>query len=163
MIRASFERYLEKVTPTKRPEFHGRSFLSILEEEHPKGWDEVYASHTFHEITMYYPMRVIETRKHKLILNVAHQLPYPFASDLWASSTWQSVHRKGESHYGGRLVANYLQRPRYELYDKEQDPQEFKNVADDPAYARVLEELSAKLKDFQTKTSDPWVVKYEHE
>jgi hypothetical protein len=32
---------------------------------------------------MYYPMRVIETRKHKLILNIAHQLPYPFASDLW--------------------------------------------------------------------------------
>ena len=40
---------------------HGRSFLGVLDEEHPEGWDEVFASHTFHEITMYYPMRVIRT------------------------------------------------------------------------------------------------------
>lgn len=153
----------KRVRVIKKYTFHGRSWAGLWDQEKPAGWDEVYASHTFHEITMYYPMRVIETRTHKLILNVAHQLPYPFASDLWASATWQSVHRKGESHYGGRLVADYLQRPRYELYDKQKDPQEFKNVAGDPAYAQVLEQLSSKLKTFQTETRDPWVVKYEHE
>jgi N-sulfoglucosamine sulfohydrolase len=44
----------------RQTKFHGRSFLSILEEERPKGWDEIYASHTFHEVTMYctFPMRV---------------------------------------------------------------------------------------------------------
>ncbi len=31
----------------------GRSLLPILDEERPKGWDEVYGSHQFHEITMY--------------------------------------------------------------------------------------------------------------
>jgi N-sulfoglucosamine sulfohydrolase len=143
--------------------FHGRSWAGLWDKEKPTGWDEVYASHTFHEITMYYPMRVVETRQHKLILNLAHQLPFPFASDLWASATWQSVHRRGGSHYGGRLVANYLQRPRYELYDKEKDPQEFKNVVNDLAYAQVFEQLSAKLKAFQRESRDPWVVKYEHE
>jgi N-sulfoglucosamine sulfohydrolase len=143
--------------------FHGRSWRGLWDEENPAGWDEVFASHTFHEIQMYYPMRVIETRKWKLILNLAHQLPYPFASDLWASATWQSVAQKGESHYGGRLVADYLQRPRYELYDKQADPQEFKNLAADPAHKAVFDELAAKLKDFQQRTRDPWVVKYEHE
>jgi N-sulfoglucosamine sulfohydrolase len=44
-------------------QFHGRSFLPMLEQEDPEGWDEVYASHTFHEITMYYPMRVVRTRR----------------------------------------------------------------------------------------------------
>jgi N-sulfoglucosamine sulfohydrolase len=39
----------------------GRSLLPILEEENPKGWDEVYGSHVFHEITMYYPVRTIRT------------------------------------------------------------------------------------------------------
>ena len=34
---------------------HGRSFMGILNEESPQGWDEIYASHTFHEIQMYYP------------------------------------------------------------------------------------------------------------
>jgi N-sulfoglucosamine sulfohydrolase len=49
---------------TKLPrqvQLHGRSFLPILEEERPKGWDEIYAFHTFHEVTMYcnIPMRVL--------------------------------------------------------------------------------------------------------
>jgi N-sulfoglucosamine sulfohydrolase len=36
----------------KQAKFHGRSFLPILEEDKPQGWDEVFASHTFHEVTM---------------------------------------------------------------------------------------------------------------
>lgn len=41
----------------------GRSFLSVLEadEEHPE-WNEVYGSHTFHEITNYWPTSYICTR-----------------------------------------------------------------------------------------------------
>ncbi|MEZ6069737.1 MAG: sulfatase [Pirellulales bacterium] len=50
---------------------HGRSFLSIIDQSDPPGWDEVRASHTFHEITMYYPMRAIRTRQYKYILNLA--------------------------------------------------------------------------------------------
>src|SRR5262249_3392463 len=61
----------------------GRSFLSVLEQEDPKGWDEVYASHSFHEVTMYYPMRAVRTRRYKYIRNLAHKLDYPFASDLY--------------------------------------------------------------------------------
>ena len=72
-------------------EFHGRSFKSVLEREHVEGWDTVYASHTFHEITMYYPMRVVRERRFKLIWNIAHGLDYPFASDLWESATWQAT------------------------------------------------------------------------
>ena len=70
---------------------HGRSFLGAMNDEHPEGWDEVYCSHTFHEVTMYYPMRSVRTRKHKLIWNIAHGLGFPFASDLWKSKTWQVV------------------------------------------------------------------------
>ena len=35
------------------PGVQGRSVLPILEQEHPKGWDKVFASHQMHEITMY--------------------------------------------------------------------------------------------------------------
>lgn len=144
--------------------FHGRSFLGILEEEQPQGWDEIYASHTFHEITMYYPMRVVRTRRHKLIWNLAHGLPYPFASDLWAAPTWQEVYRKGpEALYGRRTVEAYLHRPKFELYDLESDPHEVKNLADDPAAAALLKELQEKLKAFQKRTKDPWILKWEYE
>ncbi len=59
-------------------QFHGRSFREILGETDPEGWDEVYASHTFHEITMYYPMRVRRTREYKMIWNAAWRQEYPF-------------------------------------------------------------------------------------
>lgn len=144
-------------------EFHGRSFLDALDAAEPKGWDEVFASHTFHEITMYYPMRVLRTRQFKLTLNVAHQLPFPFASDLEASATWKSIKNDPDALYGKRRVKDFLQRPRYELYDLTADPHEVKNLADDPKHATTLKELQAKLKAFQERTGDPWVVKYQYE
>src|SRR5262249_8829923 len=144
-------------------EFHGRSFLGVLDTPKATGWDEVYASHTFHEITMYYPMRVVRTRQYKLILNLAHPLPFPFASDLEASATWKSVAKGPRARYGKRLVKDYVQRPRYELYDLNANPDQLKNLADDPKHAKVWKELQGKLKAFQERTGDPWVVKYKYE
>ena len=64
----------------------------MLDQEHPQGWDEIYASHTFHEITNYYPMRAIISGRYKYIFNVAHQLPFPFALQTFTPpSTWQGV------------------------------------------------------------------------
>ncbi|HMO35051.1 MAG TPA: hypothetical protein PKA06_03315, partial [Gemmatales bacterium] len=67
------------------------SFLTLLRGESSTGWDKVYLSHTFHEVTMYYPMRGLRTRQYKYLWNLASPLPYPFASDLYASPTWKAV------------------------------------------------------------------------
>jgi len=143
---------------------HGRSFLSILGLEEPEGWDEVFASHTFHEIQMYYPMRVVRNRNYKLIWNIAWPLPYPFASDLWASATWQHTYRKGpDAPYGSRTVQEYIQRPEFELYDIRSDPWEAVNLAEDPEYQDVLETMKRRLKEFQVETTDPWLLKWEYE
>nr|MBC8218676.1 sulfatase-like hydrolase/transferase [Planctomycetota bacterium] len=141
----------------------GRSFKSVLGAEHPKGWDETYASHTFHEITMYYPMRVVRGRRYKLIWNIAHGLDYPFASDLWAASTWQATIKQGKKYYGKRTVDAYLHRAKFELYDLKNDPHEIDNLADDPKHAKILAEYKGKLKAFQKRTKDPWIVKWEYE
>jgi N-sulfoglucosamine sulfohydrolase len=144
-------------------DLHGRSFLPLVNKESAEGWDEVYASHTFHEVTMYYPMRVVRTRRWKYILNLAHQLPYPFASDLWASETWQATLKRNAEKYGQKRVKDYLNRPRHELYDLEADPWEGHNLANDPRHASTLADLQAKLKAWQEKTKDPWRVKYKYE
>ena len=146
------------------PELHGRSFLGVLEQVSPPGFDEVYASHTFHEITMYYPMRVVRTRQYKLIWNLAHQLTYPTAADLFQSATWQEALSRGPSSlYGKRTVATYLARPEFELYDLVQDPDETVNLALDGSHADTLKELKAKLRDFQKRTGDPWIHKWDYE
>jgi N-sulfoglucosamine sulfohydrolase len=152
------------VEPPKETSFHGRSFLPILEEENPSGWDEVFASHTFHEVTMYYPMRVVRSGRYKLIWNIAHPLPFPFASDLWNSATWQDAHRRGPSAlYGQRTIKTYTNRPPFELYDLENDPHERHNLADDVKHRDLLAALQLKLKDSQRRTDDPWVLKWERE
>jgi N-sulfoglucosamine sulfohydrolase len=142
---------------------HGLSFLKVVEETNPRGWDMVFASHTFHEVTMYYPMRVVRTRAHKLILNLAHPLSFPFASDLYESATWQEVLRNDRQLYGARTVTDFIQRPRYELYDLQADPGETRNLAGDPKAASALLRLKDELREFQQRSSDPWLIKYEHE
>ncbi len=143
---------------------HGRSFLPVLEQETPEGWDEIYASHTFHEIQMYYPMRVVRNRNYKLIWNIAWPLPYPFASDLWASATWQYVYKQGkDASYGSRTVQEYIQRPEFELYDMRTDPWESRNLAGDPEYAEILNTMKSRLKEFQEDTTDPWMLKWKYE
>ena len=144
--------------------YHGRSWLNLLGKEHGDGWDEVSASHTFHEIQMYYPMRAIRDRRFKLIWNIAAPLPFPFASDLWAASTWQTQHQIGlAAPYGKRTVGSYIQRPAFELYDLQADPAESLNLAGDPAFAFQLESMKARIKAMQHTTDDPWVLKWDYE
>ena len=54
-------------------------------------------------------------------------------------------------------------RPREELYDLRSDPNELKNLVDDPKSANVLKDLRARLKAWQEATRDRWLVKYTYE
>ena len=148
---------------SEAPAMHGRSFKNAMTQSSTEGWNEVFASHTFHEITMYYPMRVVRGRRFKLIWNIAHGLPYPFATDLWASETWQATLSRGLTHYGKRPVKDYLERPRFELYDLVNDPHEIHNLAGDPAHQSILEDYQIRLRAYQQKTGDPWILKWEYE
>jgi N-sulfoglucosamine sulfohydrolase len=145
------------------PGLPGRSVLPVLEDEKPAGWDVVYGSHQCHEVTMYYPMRMIRTRTHKYIRNLAHQLPYPFAADVYNSLTWQGILKRGDKSMGQRGLDPFVHRPAEELYHLEKDPHELKNLAGDPAHAGTLKDLRARLKAWQEQTRDPWLVKYQHE
>ncbi|UXX79372.1 sulfatase [Reichenbachiella carrageenanivorans] len=146
-----------------KEQFHGRSFDKILTKEKDEMKRNIYASHTFHEITMYYPMRAVRSGDYKLIWNATYQLPYPFASDLWASSTWQGIYREDVKFFGKRTVDDYLHRAEFELYDLASDPDEVNNLALSEVHATLLEEMKTKLKDFQRKTKDPWYILWDHD
>ncbi len=135
---------------------HGRSVLPILEQETPAGWDEVFLSHTFHEVINYYPGRGIRTRRHKYIRNLVPEALYPFPSDLFASQTWQGILKRKDTMMGRRAVETFLRRPAEELYDLEKDPQELRNAADSPQHAEVLAACRKKVDEMQQRTGDPW-------
>ncbi len=144
--------------------YHGKSWLKTLSDPEVQHWDSIFASHTFHEIQMYYPMRVVQDKRYKLIWNIAHKLDYPFASDLWAASSWQSQFQKGEdAPYGQKTVGQYLHRSRFELFDLRNDPHEVYNLADKPEFAELLNTYQEKMKSMQKELDDPWIIKWKYE
>lgn len=149
--------------PIPQGAFDGRSFRAALDGARVSGWDEVYASHSFHEITMYYPMRVVRTRRYKLIHNIASELTYPSALDLIKSPTWISATQSGGQMFGARTIEAFLHRPEFELYDLERDPNEVVNLADAPEHRQRKAEMIEKLKAFQIATKDPWMRKWDYE
>ena len=109
-------------------------------------------------------MRVFRDMEFKLIWNIAHPLPYPFASDLWAASSFQAQYQKSLSApYGKKTVRQYIHRPEFEFFNIDQDPDESDNLAGNPKFATRLEEYKRKLKEAQKNFQDPWILKWSYE
>ena len=85
----------------------------------------------------------------------AEQAPEAGASQLLSSAPCGM-----DGRYGARTVRAYIYRPEFELYDVEADPYESHNLADDPGHNAVLEEHIEKLRAFEARTSDPWLVEW---
>ncbi len=140
----------------------GESLVPILDEPGAAGRGHVFASHSFHQVTNYYPMRVLRTKRWKFLYNIAWKLDYPTAADLYSSATWQATQRD-DLALGSRPVESYLHRPRFELYDLDADPLELDNLADDPAHADLVADFTQRIQQFQIATNDPWAHKWFYE
>ncbi|KAL1896060.1 hypothetical protein Sste5346_004799 [Sporothrix stenoceras] len=135
----------------------GRSFLPILNETTTlPEWDHVFGSHTFHELTSYYPTRYLRTRRYKYHRNVAWQLDFPFPGDLYGALSWEGMRNSEEAKIGQRTIANYIRRGPEELFDLEADPNEVNNLAKDPAHQEILLDCRKRLEEWQLATEDPW-------
>lgn len=140
----------------------GRSFLPILSHREvlpEQDWPHhVYGSHTFHEIQNYWPTRFIRTRRYKYHRNLAWRLDFPFASDLYASLSFEGVRNMPRpAKIGERNLKDYVFRPAEELYDLSTDPDEVRNLAGDEQYNDIVKDLRQRLEAWQIKTEDIWV------
>lgn len=144
------------------PKRNGRSLLDIADanDERP-GWDHVFGSHTFHEITNFWPTRYMRDRQYKYHRNVCWKLDFPFAMDLYASRSWDAMRRardeSGKAMIGPRPVASYIRRPPEELFDLDADPLELSDLASDPKHQSVLTAMRDAVEKWQTETNDPWL------
>lgn len=140
--------------PENLPE---RSLLTILEEENLEGWDETYFSHCFHEVTNYYPYRVLRGRRFKYVLNLAERLSTPMPTDIFRSKTWTAVRRDGIEKLGERKTEKFVHQDREEVFDIINDPAESKNIIDDPEVQDLVAEMRRKVTEFRIQTKDPWL------
>lgn len=61
----------------------GKSLLPLLESEPSETDFPVFGSHNLHEVTMNYPMRVIRTKRYKLIHNLNYKSMFPIDQDFY--------------------------------------------------------------------------------
>ncbi|XP_030032164.1 N-sulphoglucosamine sulphohydrolase isoform X2 [Manduca sexta] len=138
-----------------------KSFLPVLEKEPPYSDSEaVFASQTHHEITMYYPMRAVRTRRYKLIHNLNYGMPFPIDQDLYVSPTFQDILNRTRSKQPlpwYKTLKQYYYRPQWELYDMRADPAETNNLHGKPKLESVEAELRSRLLRWQRDSRDPWL------
>ena len=141
-------------------ELQGKSLLPVLHAEPTTGYNAVFSSHNFHGCQMYYPMRVVRDKSHRLIHNINFKMPYPVATDIFLSPTYQdlinnTVHHNSTKWF--KTFDQYYYRGEYELFDLDKDPLETKNMIDDPSYQDIAKVLKDKLHQWQINTDDPWL------
>lgn len=135
----------------------GRSLLPILESQNSAGWDRVFATHSFHEINQYYPIRSLRTRQYSYFHNLEPCLEVPIASDVALSPSWKAILSTPGVRLGKRTLEAFRHRPAEELYDLTADPDEVVNLVDHPAHAAALADLRKQLATWRTATHDPWM------
>ncbi|CAB3223501.1 unnamed protein product [Arctia plantaginis] len=152
-----WEEETNDVVQTDKP----KSLLPILEKEPPFSEDEaVFLSQTHHEITMYYPMRAVRTRRYKLIHNLNFGMPFPIDQDLYVSPTFQDILNRTRSKQSlpwYKTLKQYYYRPQWELYDIRADPAETNNLHGKPSLEQVEAGLRERLHHWQMATQDPWL------
>ena len=107
----------------------------------------------------YFPRRSIRDDRFKLILNIdVGRRNFPaynaYANPDFGSGASEREIRGAPNHIRN-TYATWKQPPQYELYDLQQDPWEFYNLANHPEYQDVLESMKALLKKWRQDTFDP--------
>lgn len=140
----------------RRGQGQGMSIFPVLKRADAPLREQVFGSHTFHEITMYYPMRSVRTRDFKLIWNFAPSLPFPVSADIRKSLSYVAISGHTDGRLLGKPFKEYVQRPEFELYDVSEDKLETRNLAGEKEHAQTLEKLKTELVKMMRETKDPW-------
>ena len=121
----------------------GRSLLPLVRREADEVNDAIFAELTFH--AAYEPQRAVRTQRFKYIRRFGErELPVLPNVDDGPTKDLLIAHGWAERPL-----------PREELHDLLFDPAEAANVAGEPAYAEVRDELSARLDAWMRETDDP--------
>jgi N-sulfoglucosamine sulfohydrolase len=124
----------------------GATLQPLLRGGPTKGWREfLFTEMNFHEPRMFRGQRSVRDARYKLLLNLV-PTDYGFA-----------LKEKRDLAAGGvNLGSLTLGRlPPVELFDLQSDPDETRNLADDPAHAAARRRLETALQRWREEQSDP--------
>ncbi len=139
----------------------GRSFRSLLTGDTMTFRDEVFATHTGDGRMNRCPQRGMRNARYKYILNLHPERRWTTHFTLVPGipeshkQVWDSwVQRAATDKAAARLIDLIENHPREELYDTENDPYELNNLADDPHYEPILEQMRSRLEQWRREVGD---------
>lgn len=137
----------------------GRSFQSVLVGDAIDHRDRIYTTHTGDGPMNIFPIRSVRTKGTKYIWNLLpdayHTNHSNFLRRDGAGFFWHSWERKAKTDAEAQATIDaYYLRPPVEVFDVEADPQERTNLANNPAYAEVAQQLRADLEDWVASQGD---------
>lgn len=106
-------------------------------------------------------MRAVRSQDYKYILNLMPERPYA-QFNSYKEASYPGLALMNVLHLEGKLPPAqdaFMQpvKPSEELYDVRKDSDEIHNLAADPAYAGVLQEMRAALDEWRKSVGDPGV------
>jgi N-sulfoglucosamine sulfohydrolase len=140
----------------------GNSLLPLLtrQDSVPVPRQSVFTTWNFFVAGKHYrPCRGVHTDRYSLVFNA-------LADGQWTAPkgeptsgmTWPAMVTAAKSDPEMRRRVDWFRhRDRIELFDREKDPWSLNNVADDPDYASILNEMMSRMEKYMRSTSDPLI------
>ena len=151
------------------PGLPGRPLQPLLAGE-PVAWrTQLFTEyHTHAAAANYHPQRAVRSERYKLIENLLPDTVNPDYADTFRKLEGEAADRGRPDFAGGlsrtiaaaapevRAAYALMEKPpRYELYDLQADPYEFRNLANSPDHAAPCAELQQSLAEWRQETKDP--------
>ena len=137
----------------------GRSFGDVLRGRTRAHRDRIFTTHTSDPPMNVYPMRSLRTGDWKYIRNLHPAFAFTTHIDRGKPvdgagyfGSWRD--RTASDPRAAAVVRRYHQRPAEELYDLRSDPQELRNLADEPHQAARLAAMRAEVEAWMKANGD---------
>lgn len=103
----------------------------------------------------YYPRRTVRSERYQLIENLESPKPNP-TPGVEGYIEREAVKVEGlVDNPALEAVKEYVAPPKFELYDLQEDPENYHNLADKPELKDIQDELKAELDKWRKETDDP--------
>jgi len=135
-------------------EYQGVSFIPLLNNPSKEVRSMVFSEHNWHDYEAY--ERMVRTKDFLYVLNERPNLSNGGPADSKQSATQKALNEVRDKGQLTPAQADVfvVPRPREELFDVKNDPQQLLNLASVPDYQEKLKEMRKMVKSWQSKTGD---------
>jgi len=135
--------------------FQGISFANLLENPNTPFREYAFAEHNWHDFSAY--ERMVRTEKYTYIENGLPEQSNIGAADVLNGGAGQSLLKAKERNNDLTKLQGEIfkiPQPKTQLYDRDVDPNQFKNLSNNPDYKKIEKALRIVLKNWEKDTKD---------